>query len=201
MHPSLLPGGCRSSALASNRTLLAAWVDADGHLYLKSSAASEPASAILGNDSQVSLPSPNSTKKQQPQGSRKLLLATQPELPVKGSGRKLLVTNPDGRVEIDTSAYPYSAVGLLISVKTATSDAICTGTLIGPRSVLTAGHCVYDTVARQFYDYTEMVFIPDQRGGSQASQYEMLHVQSVSLMADRRQANEGGSWCGGWAAY
>ena len=41
------------------------------------------------------------------------------------------------------TAYPYRAVGTILSKKTDTSG-WCTATLIGPRVAITAGHCVYD---------------------------------------------------------
>ncbi|GAB4813559.1 hypothetical protein N2152v2_000605 [Parachlorella kessleri] len=176
------------SVLASNRTLLAARVDADGHLYLKSSPASELAAAFQDIDSQATLPlrasegSPKGASQlaQQPKrGSRKLLLTTPPESS-QGSGRGLLVTGPDGRVEVDTTAYPYSAVGLIIAgIGNGSEASYCSGTLVGPRSVLTAGHCVYDAMAREFYDISMMTFIPNQHGGRTPGQDQRMAVQSV----------------------
>lgn len=52
------------------------------------------------------------------------------------------VYGKDDRIEIDQHNYPASAVGFVNSG--------CTGTLIGPRTVLTAGHCIYDTFTRQW---------------------------------------------------
>lgn len=52
----------------------------------------------------------------------------------------------------DASKAPYSFVGNL--------NTSCTGTLIGPKHFITAGHCVYDVTNRQLTTY--LVFTPRQ---------------------------------------
>lgn len=52
----------------------------------------------------------------------------------------------------DTSKAPYSFVGKL--------NTSCTGTMIGPKHFITAGHCVYDVYDRVLTSY--LVFTPRQ---------------------------------------
>lgn len=50
---------------------------------------------------------------------------------------------PDTRAKVsNTQKYPYSAIGKV--------DSGCTGTFIGPRHVITAGHCVYNTFFKKW---------------------------------------------------
>eukprot|EP01026_Neomeris_dumetosa_P081576 TRINITY_DN9194_c0_g1_i1.p1 TRINITY_DN9194_c0_g1~~TRINITY_DN9194_c0_g1_i1.p1 ORF type:complete len:428 (-),score=47.94 TRINITY_DN9194_c0_g1_i1:1030-2169(-) len=73
------------------------------------------------------------------------------------------VIGPDDRVEIeDTTAYPFRTIGR-ISIKCGVKKYVCTGTLIGPRLVLSAGHCAFTGGVL----CEDLTFSPAQKGTEQ----------------------------------
>lgn len=60
----------------------------------------------------------------------------------------------DDRVDVDARAYPWSAIGRI----SGPSGLRCTGTLVGPDTVLTAAHCLWDAEAGDWAPAEDMSF-------------------------------------------
>lgn len=76
------------------------------------------------------------------------------------------VIGPDGRQQIlDTTTYPERAVGQVIFNQGA-GLFTCTGFLVDPNTVVTAGHCVHDGSGSPTGWSTNVVFTPGRDGGA-----------------------------------
>jgi V8-like Glu-specific endopeptidase len=70
-----------------------------------------------------------------------------------------VVTGTDDRAQItDTSTFPAATVGWIVGQTQKGDYYTCTGTLIGPNSVITAAHCVYDHESGGWAK--DLVFVP-----------------------------------------
>lgn len=64
------------------------------------------------------------------------------------------------------TAYPYRTVGKLFYTELGVGDFVCSASIIRPRVVLTAGHCVHSGSGGSSGFFTNFVFIPAYRNGS-----------------------------------
>jgi glutamyl endopeptidase len=85
-------------------------------------------------------------------------------IPPLGSGSPESIIGADGRTRVNpTTAFPYRAIAYLV-VTFPHSSGSCTGWFIGPRTVITAGHCVYDTSLNEWA--TSIKVYPGRNGAS-----------------------------------
>lgn len=72
----------------------------------------------------------------------------------------------DDRVQIkNTKVYPFSAIGYLESKSAKTGNySSCSATLIGPRTLLTAAHCLYSHEDQDWL--TDFLFVPALNGST-----------------------------------
>ena len=105
-------------------------------------AALDPAAALESMGTETLNRDGSTESKPASEGMRAIL-----EQEMKGSeaaSTDRIVVGEDDRVQItDASGYPERIVGWLWSQASDDSWSTCTGTLIGPNTVITAAHCVY----------------------------------------------------------
>jgi protease YdgD len=67
----------------------------------------------------------------------------------------------DDRTPLDTQAWPWAAIGRV----NRSTGGFCTGTLIGPRVVVTAAHCIYDRRTGRRVRPADLHFLSGYRRG------------------------------------
>ncbi|MBL8576812.1 MAG: serine protease [Mesorhizobium sp.] len=93
------------------------------------------------------------------------------------AGRQIFGT--DDRVQIqNTKVYPFRVFGY-IQAQSKGGSGSCSGTLIGPRTVLTAAHCVYSVDDQEWL--TDVVFAPGLNGFEDAP-YGAFEAESMSIL-------------------
>jgi protease YdgD len=70
----------------------------------------------------------------------------------------------DRRVQVPSDQWPWSAVGRINIVFGPTYRKLCTGTMIGPRQVITAAHCVFNDRVNAWGRPESMHFVLGQTG-------------------------------------
>jgi protease YdgD len=70
----------------------------------------------------------------------------------------------DHRVQIGSDQRPWSAIGRINVVFGPSHRAVCTGTLIGPRQVVTAAHCLFNTSVNEWAKPGSVHFVLGQSG-------------------------------------
>ena len=85
------------------------------------------------------------------------------------------VFGKDERIPMNSSKYPWSAIGRIDIAMNATTLKICTGTLIAKNIVLTNAHCVLDETTKDFHKQP-IVFRPNLIDGEARTQAKVIKV-------------------------
>jgi glutamyl endopeptidase len=86
--------------------------------------------------------------------------------PVQGpTGESVIGT--DGRIKVNgTTNYPNRAIAYLLVTWANSTQGSCTGWFVGPRTVVTAGHCVFNTTAGSAYGWAKSIKVYPGRNGA-----------------------------------
>ena len=79
------------------------------------------------------------------------------------------VIGPDGRTKVSpTTTYPSRAIAYLYITWADNTAGSCTGWFIGPRTLATAGHCVYNTAGGAGHGWAKNIYVYPGRNGASA---------------------------------
>lgn len=73
-----------------------------------------------------------------------------------------ILDSRDDRVPVSSDIWPWSAVGRVNVIAGISHRGMCTGTLVGPRQVLTAAHCLFDARINAWVKPSSVHFVAGQ---------------------------------------
>jgi glutamyl endopeptidase len=178
----LQPGGSKGAAAAAPAAAASdSATAAPGDDTPVANASTAAALAAVADSGLLGAPGAPSTE-----ARRRRLRATARRRALLGVGRSLQeLVGGDDRTDCDRG-FPYTAIGQ-IQIVDSTGLYICTGTLIAPDKVLTAGHCVWNIKRGAFYYNLNYAPGRYRDGGNVVNPWGVVPWKSVTVFDSFKQ--------------